>query len=31
MKLPNVERAVIAREKLVTYLLDVEHKRGGSC
>jgi hypothetical protein len=29
MKLPNQEQAVIAREKLVKYLLNTEHKRGG--
>ena len=29
MKLPNPERAVIAPEKLVQYLLNTEHKRGG--
>jgi hypothetical protein len=30
MKLPNSERAVIASEKLVDYLLNTEHKRGGA-
>ncbi len=30
MKLPNRERAIIAPEKLVQYLLNTEHKRGGS-
>jgi len=30
MKLPNQERAVIAPEKLVHYLLNTEHKRGGT-
>jgi hypothetical protein len=30
MKLPNSERAVIAPEKLVDYLLNIEHKRGGA-
>ena len=29
MKLPNPERAVITPDKLVQYLLDTEHKRGG--
>ncbi|MBI3245190.1 MAG: hypothetical protein HYZ50_01645 [Deltaproteobacteria bacterium] len=29
MKLPNPERAVIASDKLVQYLLNTEHKRGG--
>jgi hypothetical protein len=29
MKLPNPERAVIAPEKLVQYLLNTEHRRGG--
>jgi hypothetical protein len=29
MKLPNPERAVIAPDKLVQYLLNTEHKRGG--
>ena len=29
MKLPNAERAVIAPDKLVHYLLNTEHKRGG--
>ncbi len=30
MKLPNRERAVIASEKLVEYLLNPSHKRGGT-
>lgn len=30
MKLPNSENAVIAREKIVDYLLNTEHKRGGA-
>jgi len=30
MKIPNSERAVIAREKLTDYLLNVDHKRGGT-
>ncbi|MBI4670874.1 MAG: hypothetical protein HY741_04290 [Chloroflexi bacterium] len=30
MKLPNAERAIIAQDKLVEYLLNVEHERGGS-
>jgi hypothetical protein len=30
MKLPNRERAVIAADKLIEYLLNVEHKRGGT-
>ena len=30
MKLPNRERAVIAPEKLVEYLLNTRHKRGGT-
>lgn len=30
MKLPNRERAVIAPEKLVTYILNIEHRRGGT-
>jgi len=30
MKLPNSERALIARDKLFAYLLNTEHKRGGS-
>jgi hypothetical protein len=29
MKLPNPEHAVIAPDKLVQYLLNIEHKRGG--
>jgi hypothetical protein len=29
MKLPNPERAVIAPDKLVQYLLNTTHKRGG--
>lgn len=29
MKLPNRDRAVIAPEKLVQYLLNTEHRRGG--
>ena len=30
MKLPNRERAVIAPDKLTTYLLNIEHERGGT-
>ncbi len=30
MKLPNYERAVIASDKLVEYLLNPAHKRGGT-
>lgn len=30
MTLPNSERAFIAPEKLKTYLLNTEHKRGGT-
>jgi predicted transcriptional regulator len=30
MKLPNRERAMIAPDKLVEYLLNVEHERGGT-
>lgn len=30
MKLPNRERAVIAAEKIVEYLLNTKHKRGGT-
>jgi hypothetical protein len=30
MKLPNAEFAIIEQEKITNYLLDVEHKRGGS-
>jgi hypothetical protein len=30
MKLPSHERAVIAKEKLTDYLLNVAHKRGGA-
>jgi hypothetical protein len=29
MKLPNLEHAVIAPDKLIQYLLNLEHKRGG--
>jgi hypothetical protein len=29
MKLPNPERAIIAPDKLVQYLLNTAHKRGG--
>jgi hypothetical protein len=29
MKLPNAENAVIAEDKLVAYLLNVNHRRGG--
>lgn len=29
MKVPNRERAVIARDKLTDYLLNVGHRRGG--
>jgi len=30
MTVPNAERAIIAVDKLVGYLLNVSHKRGGS-
>jgi len=30
MKLPNKDHAVIAPEKLISYLLNTEHKRGGA-
>ena len=30
MELPNSDRAITAREKLVNYLLNIEHERGGS-
>lgn len=30
MKLPNRERAVISPEKISEYLLNIEHKRGGT-
>lgn len=30
MKLPNREQAVIAQDKIVEYLLNLEHKRGGT-
>lgn len=30
MKIPNSDRAVIQPSKLSNYLLNVEHKRGGS-
>lgn len=30
MKLPNAENAVISEDKLVGYLLDLGHRRGGS-
>jgi len=30
MKLPNKDQAVIAPEKLISYLLNTEHKRGGA-
>jgi hypothetical protein len=30
MKLPNAENAVVARDKLANYLLDPDHRRGGS-
>jgi hypothetical protein len=30
VKLPNADKAVIAEDKLRTYLLNVEHRRGGS-
>ena len=30
MKIPNYERAVIAQEKLTDYLLNLDHKRGGT-
>jgi hypothetical protein len=28
MKVPNVDRAIVAEEKLTSYLLNVSHKRG---
>ena len=30
MKVPNAENAIIAAEKLRDYLLNIEHRRGGS-
>ena len=30
MQLPNRERAIIAQEKLIDYVLNLRHKRGGS-
>lgn len=30
MKLPNAKNAIIPRDKLANYLLDLEHRRGGS-
>jgi hypothetical protein len=30
MKLPNAKNAIIAEGKLVSYLLDLDHRRGGS-
>jgi hypothetical protein len=30
MKLPNAENAIIADDKLVNYLLNVDHPKGGS-
>lgn len=30
MQIPNANRAVIEQDKLVLYLLDVEHRRGGT-
>jgi hypothetical protein len=30
MKILNAERAIISREKIIRYLLNTEHKRGGS-
>jgi hypothetical protein len=30
MKVPNADQAVIARDKLCDYLLNVAHRRGGS-
>ena len=30
MKLPNADRAIIAEDKLCTYLLNAAHRRGGS-
>ena len=30
MRIPNAERAIIIQEKITLYLLNVEHKRGGS-
>ena len=29
MKLPNAENAIVAEDKLVEYLLDIGHRRGG--
>ena len=29
MRVPNADRAIIATDKLTTYLLNVSHKRGG--
>jgi hypothetical protein len=30
MKIPNSDRAVIERSKLTEYLLNTQHKRGGT-
>ena len=30
MKVPNAQNAVIEKEKTSSYLLNLEHKRGGS-
>ncbi|MEX2172078.1 MAG: DUF6883 domain-containing protein [Pirellulales bacterium] len=30
MKLPNAEHAIIAEDKLAEYLLDLDHRRGGT-
>jgi len=30
MKIPNAERAIIGQEKITLYLLNTEHRRGGS-
>jgi hypothetical protein len=30
MRIPNADRAIVAAEKLSTYLLNVSHKRGGT-
>jgi hypothetical protein len=29
MRIPNADRAIVAAEKISTYLLNVSHKRGG--
>jgi hypothetical protein len=30
MKLPNAENAIVAEDKIVEYLLDIDHRRGSS-